>query len=126
MSDRDVTVSLPEAMIARLKELDELRGLQVRPIPALITPLTQREILDAAVELVPTLDPARITTLTELSPRRPSVDGIAFLEFETVASYTAGNGSIPFATIGTVTSDAESPPFLRLILANAPEGLGPW
>ena len=121
MSDSYATASLPEALVARLKELDE-SGVQVQPIPALIKPLTQREILDAAVDLVPTLDLARVTAVAELSPRRPWVEDVAWLDFSTVVFYRAGPD--PFVTIGTFGSAAEFAPFLRLTLANPPAGSG--
>lgn len=46
MSDLSVTASLPEALVGRLKELEEPPGVRVKRIPALTTPVTQREILD--------------------------------------------------------------------------------
>jgi hypothetical protein len=57
-----------------------------------------------------------------LTPRRPAVDGVAWLDFETVAYYTAGTN--PFASVGTFSGNAEFQPYLRLTLANAPTGTG--
>jgi hypothetical protein len=123
MSDLDVTPALPADFTARLERFAELPGVEVRTLRALPTGrVAEAEILDAAMDLVPTLDPARLTALAELSPRRPWVDGVASLDFETVALYRASDA--PFVSVGTFYSDAEFPPFVRLTLANAPTGNG--
>jgi hypothetical protein len=102
VSNRYLTASLPEALVARLKE----------PIP----PLTQREILDAAANIVPDLDPAQSTTLAVLSPQRPWVDGVAGLDFSSVYAYDASDDR-PIAIIGTVPPHADLAPALYLTLA---------
>ena len=123
MSELYETASLPETMVARLKELAELPGMKVHPIPAVIPPLDQRHILDAARDMVPRLTLDRLTTIAELSPKHPSVDGVAWLDFETVVYYTAGSAN--FASIGTFSSTPPPfDPFMRLTLAHPPTGNG--
>jgi hypothetical protein len=122
MSDLSVAASLPKALVARLRELEKQPGVQVNRIPVLTTTVSQREILDTVGDVVPGLDLAPLTTLAALTPRRPAVDGVAWLDFETVAYYTAGTN--PFASVGTFSGNAEFQPYLRLTLANAPAGTG--
>lgn len=122
MSDLSVAASLPKALVARLRELEKQPGMQVNRVPVVAVPVGQREILDAVGDAVPGLDLAPLTTLATLSPRRPAVDGVAWLDFETVAYYTAGSNS--FASVGTFSGNAQFEPYLRLTLANAPTGRG--
>ncbi|OBA59401.1 hypothetical protein A5647_17210 [Mycobacterium sp. 1100029.7] len=96
--------------------------MQVNRIPAVTATVGQREILDSVGDAVPGLDLSPLATLAVLSPRRPAVDGVAWLDFETVAYYTAG--ADPFASVGTFTGDAQFPPYLRLTLERAPTGRG--
>jgi hypothetical protein len=56
MLNSSATASLPEALVARLKELEKLPGVRVNRIPALTTPVTHREIFDAAGDNVPRLE----------------------------------------------------------------------
>lgn len=122
MSDLRVAASLPKALVARLKEFEKRPGVRVNRVPALPTPVSQREILDTAPADVPGLDPARLAILAVLNPRRPAVDGVAWLDFETVAYYTAG--SDPFASIGSFSGNTEFAPYLRLTLEHPPTGAG--
>lgn len=121
MSDLSVAASLPKTLVARLKKLEKQPGVRVNRVPTLVTPVGQREILDTA-GTVQGLDPARLAILGVLNPRRPAVDGVAWLDFETVAYYTAG--SDPFASIGTFSGNAEFAPYLRLTLEHPPTGAG--
>jgi hypothetical protein len=122
MSDVIAAASLPKTLVARLRELEERPGMQVNRIPMVTTAVGQREILDAVGDVVPGLEVAPFATLAVLSPRRPAVDGVAWLDFETVAYYTAGANS--FASVGTFSGTPQFPPYLRLTLANAPTGRG--
>ncbi|MEE6139937.1 hypothetical protein SKC41_26865 [Mycobacterium sp. 050128] len=122
MSDLIAAASLPQALVARLRELEEQPGMRVNRIPVLTTTIGEREILDTVGDAVPGLDFASLTTLAVLSPRRPEVDGVAWLDFETVTYYTAGANA--FASVGTFSGNAEFQPYLRLTLAKAPTGAG--
>ncbi|SOX52888.1 hypothetical protein MAAFP003_1556 [Mycobacterium ahvazicum] len=122
MSDVIAAASLPKTLVARLRELEKRPGLQVNRIPVLTTTVGQREILDTAGDAVADLNAAPLATLAVLSPRRPAVDGVAWLDFETVAYYTAGANA--FASVGTFTGNPQFQPYLRLTLAQAPTGRG--
>ena len=60
--------------------------------------------------------------LAELSPRRPSVAGVACSISR--PSPTTRPGASPFASIGTFSSNAEFSAYLRLTLPNPPAGSG--
>ncbi|WP_156772314.1 hypothetical protein [Mycobacterium sp. 1245805.9] len=122
MSNLTVAASLPEALVARLKEVEQLPGVRVNPIPAVTSLVSRREILDAVGDDVPGLEMDQLAALATLNPRKPAVDGVAWLDFETVAYYTAG--ATPFASIGTFSGTAQFPPYLRLTLEHPPTGRG--
>ena len=122
MSNLTVAASLPDALVAHLKEVEKLPGVRVNRIPVVTSPVTQREILDAAGDDVSRLAMDQLAAVATLNPRKPAVDGVAWLDFETVAYYTAGAN--PFASIGTFSGNAEFPPYLRLTLEHPPTGAG--
>jgi hypothetical protein len=122
MSNLTVAASLPEALVAHLKEVEKLPGVRVNRVPVVASPITRREILDAADDDVPSLEMDKFAAVATLNPRTPAVAGVAWLDFETVAYYTAGAN--PFASIGTFTGNAQFPPYLRLTLEHPPTGRG--
>jgi len=122
MPDVDVTTALPEGLREQLERYGALAGVDVRPIRLPVRALSEAEMIDIAVDFGIEVEHPFRTPPTALSPRQPWVDGVAWLDFETVAFYRSGDG--PFASIGSYGGDHEVPPFLRLSLVNAPAGNG--
>ena len=123
MSALDVTGALPAPLGARLGRYAARPGVELRPVPVLpAPPLAEAEIIAAAGGLVPPPVPPGLTRLADLGPRRPWVDGVAWLDFETVEFYRTGEAA--FASIGTFFRDPEFPPSARITLAEAPAGGG--